>query len=65
MLIIEVMCITSCTNNVDENTHGHTFGVCWILLHAAVQSGHGQGWWIGGRPRTTTIQQFQLVEFPY
>ena len=59
---------TSCTNNVGENTHGHTFGVCWILLHATVQSGHGQDWWIGSKPLyslKTSIQQFQLVEFPY
>ena len=76
MLLIEVMCIPhALIMLVRTHMDIYTFGVCWILLHAAVQSDHGRDWWIGGRPRigskplysltTTSIQQFQLVEFPY
>ena len=40
---------TSCTNNNVSETHMDMYiGVCWILLHAAVQSDHGRDWWIRG-----------------
>ena len=40
---------TSCTNNNVSETHMDIYiGVCWILLHAAVQSDHGRDWWIRG-----------------
>ena len=40
---------TSCTNNNVSETHMDIYiGVCWILLHAAVQSDHRRDWWIRG-----------------
>ena len=49
MLIIEVMCIPHALIVMLVRTHMDIYiGVCWILLHAAVQSGHGRDWWIRG-----------------
>ena len=40
---------TSCTNNNVSETHMDIYiGVCWILLHAVVQSDYEWDWWIRG-----------------
>ena len=47
MLIIEMMCIPHALIIMLVRTHMDMYiGVCWILLHAAVQSDHGRDWWI-------------------
>ena len=66
MLIIELMCIPHALIRLVRTHMDMCIGVCWILLHAAVQSDHGRDWWIRGLCQffTTSPLRYRLLGGP-